>query len=785
MQDHSRPASRDVAEASSYPAVYRLTTTTRWLHAVGAAGCLSGGAFLALVIGAQHRPDRFAALAMGAVLAASALWFLLRALRTRLVLWPDQLDHRDAIVTRRIAAADIRGRRTPRNRRGVLLEMREGRGRRVRVAADLRRDALSDAWFDRLPDLDEAERDASLTRLRTDPTIGASAVDVDERLASVIWGARVVNAVAIVLVVWARFAPFELRLNAALSLALPLLSLWACLQWRGLLRLVPDIGAGDVRPTLFPALLLPSLALVQDLPFLANFPSWHGVIAPALAVGALAAALALKLEHARDALPRRGAMAAWVLFAASAYAGTAGLVADVWLDRAAVTPVRASVIGVDGRPDVAVAGHIAWLGPANTGVDWTSMRVDAPDFAFLRVGDVACIGEHAGLLGIAWAELRRCADTPDRAPDAAARHWLAHVIRPAAQRAAVVQRLVDGDWRAVDAELVALQQRYERGEAAEAELEQAYAPLSDVDPALDAPLQDWLAGAPRSYAAHLAMALHAEIQSERLSRGGFNEHRSPTLNANGRAAFAREQLAASIPLSTRPVLSLLAQYRLAPNGARDGQDWVAKVVAVDPEDIAMRREYLVQHPPHPGNGGKPDDPAMRWLLQSGPSERVSAALAARRLFEHAVEAGGTPRSMAMYRQVLVVAPYPQDAYMSHINLGAALADRHELDAAVVELKAAIATLPGNVHAHEMLGWIYEQQGRKPEALAEFLIDAARGQSWAQMRAGSFMLQPEPGVPLDRETGAFWMRRAADGGEAQARDILRRHPDLMAQYPPTY
>jgi TPR repeat protein len=52
-----------------------------------------------------------------------------------------------------------------------------------------------------------------------------------------------------------------------------------------------------------------------------------------------------------------------------------------------------------------------------------------------------------------------------------------------------------------------------------------------------------------------------------------------------------------------------------------------------------------------------------------------------------------------------------------------------------------------------------------------------------MRAGSFLLTPEAGVPLDRQTGAYWMRRAADNGEALARDILRRHPELMVAYPP--
>lgn len=786
MSKHPAPPSGEAVDAHAYPAIYRLKTANRSGYVILAAGLLGGVAFFATKAGIHAPWGDLGGVAVGAMVSGVALLLLLRAIRSRLILWPDRLEVRGGIFSRHIAMADIRGRRRPPNgSRDVLLEPREGRGRSVQISADLRRDAASDAWFDRLPDLDQAELDASRARVLDDAALGATAIDVDERLAAATWWARGLNLLAIVLVVWARFAPLAVHANAVLSLALPLLALWACVQWRGLFRLAPEYGTRDVRPTLFPALMLPSLALVVELPFLANLQSWHAVIAPALAIGALAAALALKLEQRDDPLPRRAAMAGWVLCAAGAYAGTAGLVADVWLDRVPVQAVRASVTGVHGRHGLAFGGHAIGLGPAATPADWTSMHVSAPDFAFLRVGDVACLSEHTGLIGIAWAEVHRCADSPDRPADAAARHWLAHVARPASQRPPLAQRLVDGDWQAIDAELDALQKRFERGEVTEVELEQTYAPLSKVDPALDAPMADWVARAPRSYAAHLAMALHTERQVEWLYTAGFDEHSSPTFNWRERAAQVTDQLSKAERLSTRPVQGLLAAYRLDPANVRDAQAWTTRVVALDPEDITMRREYLIQHPLCPCHGGVPDDPAMRWLLEAHPSPRVRDALAAYRLFERGVDAGGTPRSVALYRHALGLQPYPQDAYTSHINLALALINQKHVDEAIVELKAAIATLPGNAHAHETLGYAYDLQGRKPEALAEFLVDAERGQAWAQMRAGSFLLQPEPGVPLDRRTGARWMREAANRGQPEARDILRRHLDLMAEYPPTY
>ena len=228
----------------------------------------------------------------------------------------------------------------------------------------------------------------------------------------------------------------------------------------------------------------------------------------------------------------------------------------------------------------------------------------------------------------------------------------------------------------------------------------------------------------------------------------------------------------------------MSQYRLTVQPWKSGTDWVGRMVAIDPDDVSMRREYLIQHPICPCLGQQPDDPAMRQLLQAQPSARVRDTLAAYRLFERGVDAGNRQQAVDLYAQALALHPYPQDAYTSHINIAVALTEQHLLDDAAVQLQAAIATLPGNRHAHEELGYVRELQNMKPQALAEFLVDAERGQSWAQMRVGSFMLTPEPGVPLDRRNGAFWMREAANNGEALARDILRRHPDLMAEFPPT-
>ena len=786
MSIDSGEASHLPFDRARYPITYRATTTNRWGYVVIAVIMAALGVYLARTIRPEGSADRWVGIVLPIVVAGFAAWLLLFGFRTRLILAPDGLDYRGALLSRRVAAVDIRGwRRPPKGRKGYALELREGRGRNLLISDVLGWDDSSRAWFDRFPDIDQVELEASRARTLEDRSIGATPRDVDEKIAAAIRAARVATCLALALAAWANWLPVHLEVNAALSLALPPLALWACLQWRGLFRLVPAALHKDIRPTLYPVLILASVALLIDLGHLINLRAWQPLIAPAVAAGALAAALALKLESPTDAPSVRISAAAWVMFAATAYAGLAACAANVWLDRAAVRPVRVSVVGTRGILGRPIGAYRMALGPAPTSIDWASVQVSRQDFAFLRVGDVACLSEHAGLVGIAWAELHRCADTPDRPSDTAARHWLAHVARPASQRPPLAQALVDGDWQSVDATLNGLQQRFEAGTATAVDVEQAFIPLYNVEPALDAPLADWLAHAPKSYAAHLAMALHTERQIEWLASAGFDERTSPSLNWEERTRFALAQTQVAMGLSTRPAASLMSQYRLTARRWQSGIDWVGRMVAVDPDDVSMRREYLIQHPICPCNGRAPDDPAMRTLLQADPSRRVRDTLAAYRLFERGADAGNTRYAVDLYQQTLALQPYPQDAYTTHINIAVALVEQHRLDDAIAELKAAIDTLPGNRHAHEELGYVYELQGRKPEALAEFLVDAERGQSWAQMRVGSFMLTPEPGVPLDRKRGAYWMREAANGGQALARDILRRHPDLMIEQPQTW
>lgn len=782
MIHDANPAAAAPFEPGSYPRTYRFPVGVRLLLAVMAIAVVAVGAFIALHTGVRAN-DLTGVWILNGILFAVAAWLVVMGLRTRLVLHADSLDHRGAFVSRRIAFAQILGRRRVHNsRRGTMIVPRPGNGRPFAVSGDIQRDAHFDAWFARLPDLDAAEHAASLAQVLDDRTLGATPRDVGERLARARSLALIGVIVGVLALVELQCAPlfWDNPIDVTLAICIPVLALLAAGLARGLVTLTPmHPSRNDARPSLFPMILLPSIGVLARLAAESNFNEWRLIVLPSLAGGALLAACAMAIDAG---LRRRVGTALGTLAGMGVFVAAAIVWLDVRVDTNAAAPARVAVVD---REAARKAGAAIRLGPAPTPYDWRFVRVSPATLRDLQVGDIACLTEHPGLFHLRWAELHRCAGDPPIKPEQAAHHWLAHVERPASQRPPLAQQLVDGDWQAVDAALNGLQKRFEAGEATAVDVEQAFIPLYNVEPALDAPLADWLAHAPDSWAAHVAMALHTERQIEWLAGAGFDERNSPKFNWQERTRFALTHAEASMRLSSRPALSLMATYRLTAHRWTDHPDWVARMVAIDPEDVSMRREYLIQRPICPCRGQAPADPAMAELLKANPSQRVRDTLAAYRLSERGVDAGNTPQAIALHTQALALHPYPQDAYTAHIDIAVALIEQHRLDEAATQLQAAIGTLPGNRHAHEELGYVYELQNRKPQALAEFLVDAERGQSWSQMRVGSFMLTPELGVPLDRKTGAFWMRRAADNGEALARDILRRHPELMAEYPPTY
>jgi hypothetical protein len=615
-----------VFDPARYPRTYEFSAANRWTMVVFGSGLFGFAGWLAGPLSAATaRGDRIAEVLVLGSLAAFSIWAIAAGLRTRAILSEGRLDYRGAFLSRSVLVADILGRRRPPGQtRGIQIEPRPGRGRRLRMRSDLRRDEWFDAWMARIPDLDAAEQAASLAQVLEDRELGATARDVGERLARAKLLVTIGTIASFVLLLELQWGPllWDSPVDVAIAICVPVVALLAAGLARGLVTLTPS--RNDARPSLFPMILLPSFGVLARLLAQSNFNEWRMLVLPALAAGALGAAYAMAIDVG---LRRRIGAALGTMGGMGVFAAAAIVWLDVHADPWAAAPARVAVLA---RESGRKSGDTIRLGPTTTSWDWRFVRVTRADLHDLHVGDIACLTEHPGLFKLRWAELHRCAGDPPITPEQAAHHWLADIARPASQRPPLAQQLVDGEWQAVDARLNALQKRFENGDATAIDVEQAFIPLYNVEPALDAPLADWLAHAPDSWAARVAMALHTERQIEWLEGAGFDERDSPAFNWEERSRFALGQVQASMALSPRPALSLMSKYRLTAQRWKDLPNWVDRMIAIDPDDVTMRREYLIQSPICPCRGQSPDDPAMRKLLQARPSQRVRDALAAYR-----------------------------------------------------------------------------------------------------------------------------------------------------------
>jgi len=502
-------------------------------------------------------------------------------------------------------------------------------------------------------------------------------------------------------------------------------------------------------------------------------------LAPLLLAGVAGAALLTALALKLGLCDRRSAVPAFAGFALMA-AGASGWL-DVAIDREPPLRSQVAVTGRDATRLAWLARHELELGVGATRVDWHRVVVDAADRRHLFLGSTACLEEHEGLLGQRWAAVHPCAADAELTGEIAARRWMERNQRAVDDFPGSTRRVLAGQWQDVERELADLLRRFATGQATDLEVDQAFDAFHIASPLLDAPLQDWLAGAPRSPAARMAAAEHARAQFDVLSRGGFGAEVSRGFNAEGQRAAALRHLDEADALLSKPSpLGLLLRYRMtvATRAAIDG--WLDRALAANADDLLMRREYLLWHPLCPCRNGVPDDAAMRRVLATRASPRVKEALTATRLYERAVDVDGSDQAASLYRQVIALHAVPQEAYTANINLAVYLATHGSKDAALERLDVAIATLPGNVHAHAVRGWLHEEMGQYPQAIADDLVDARRRDLAAQHAAGRILLWGKPGVPADLREAARWIAEASYLGESEARGLLRSRADLLAE-----
>jgi hypothetical protein len=326
----------------------------------------------------------------------ACIYFLAMALRSRLIIDGSHIEVRGAFREQSAELSDIEGYRTISTRNGSFwrLQLRQGRGS-ITVQKSFDCDEVR-AWFQRLTDLDERDRNALLDEIRQAQELGATP---DERLNALKQAKQLniaLSAVVIAAAVAFFFSEGGMRLIAAIVLALTPAVVLYLLNRDPLLYAVGG-PKRDPRTDLTIAVLVSGIGLMMG-GVLVHFVSYK----PLMEWGALVAAAYI---FAFSTFTQKGPRVPGFLLIMLIYGGLYGYgfvsVADTLLDHAPATAYATSVIGeheVHGKSTSYILDLAPW-GPFDKA---NKLSVPLSEYRRARVGDPVCLSLHPGYLRASW-----------------------------------------------------------------------------------------------------------------------------------------------------------------------------------------------------------------------------------------------------------------------------------------------------------------------------------------------------------------------------------------------
>lgn len=388
---------------------YRMTLWARVLVLGMGLASLGGAAGLALLIAHGEGPS---ASAMPVLVAALPLvlfggFMLLGGLRSRVVLTVDAIESYGAIMVRRLARSDIKGRRLLRLQYGqtaVELVPREPGARPLRLSrSGMRTDAALDAWLNSIPDLDIQEAEAARAEIAADPELGQTP---EERLASLAQAkklAKAVNGLTWAALIWGWFYPQPYALALLVIALLPWVAVILAAKSHGLYRL--GARRNDVRPNLATPLYVPGFVLllraVQDVGVL----NWPLALTYALLATFIVFLAALRSE---PTLWERRSVAIALFFIMGAYGYGAVALGNSLLDSAHGQNYRVQVLAMHSTHGSKSNSYYLTLAPWGPRTHAADVSVSRTLYSLTRPGGQVQVHQGPGALGIGWYAVSAC-----------------------------------------------------------------------------------------------------------------------------------------------------------------------------------------------------------------------------------------------------------------------------------------------------------------------------------------------------------------------------------------
>lgn len=396
--------------AGSYPRTYRMAL---WVYLltipVGLVMC-AGGVGLAVLLARQASSGgaAWAAVALGAAVGGVGVWLLTSVLRSKVVLSEEAIEVHGAWRVRRLARAEIAGRRLQSVQYGqkmLVLEAKDPQTRALKLssASSMRTDSAWDAWMASLPDLDAQEAQALEAEVAANPELGSTPEERLGRLAAARRLAQWTNYATYAIAAWGYLYP---RPYAAAVLALGVLP-WVALvlvaKSAGLLRL--DGRRGDPRPSLMVPVIVPGLVLLMRAVSDVGVLDLQRTLIFAAVTAVVLGWAALLCDTAMRARPWNALL---LVLLGCAYGYGTVVLANSRLDFAPGdvyhVPVLARHVSRGSRSTSYYLRLDRW-GPRTEPAD---VRVSAELYREVEPGTTVCVHHGPGALGISWYEVDLC-----------------------------------------------------------------------------------------------------------------------------------------------------------------------------------------------------------------------------------------------------------------------------------------------------------------------------------------------------------------------------------------
>jgi hypothetical protein len=391
--------------SNTYPRTYRMAGSTRtfylglgWFAAVLGLGGIGYFGFF------DGGPDAGIFTTMGVLFAGLGGWLIAYAVRTRVILHENAIEAWGVVFKRRMELSEITGTRlVPREYGPPALRIDSDTPgvSHLTLPQGLRVDVEFERWFERVPNFDAQEQQASLDALLDDPELRETRSERLEKLERARKIAKQLTAVSFGVVGWAWFYPHPYNLVLAICALIPWSAVVVAARGQGLYRL--NSKRNDAAADLGTPFYLPGLALMVRAVLDVSIFDWAAL------TGATAIATAVCLGVIRWAVPGIRSAASSLVVAAlmSCYCYGVLVQTDTLLDGAMPAISRTQVMSerVSSGKTRTYELELAPWGPRKERAEVT---VDRELYERTTVGDEVCVFLWPGALGIRWFAAESC-----------------------------------------------------------------------------------------------------------------------------------------------------------------------------------------------------------------------------------------------------------------------------------------------------------------------------------------------------------------------------------------